>query len=130
MLGSATSVHSETTADQMRNILEMGLGNRAQLHALQDEFFGLKWNERHESVTNLKERLSTVLMVLQTAVSDEALYKELNAELSFKIPDKARLVTEDFDAVVSAVLELIRAQPASLSRESETFKNLVRIASL
>ena len=98
------------SAETLWSRLENRLCNKAHCAALQDTFFALRWNERHESVATYADRLKLASMTLATLVSDEVLLNRFKAGLPQKLQDQAVLVTGAFDSVVSVVSRLSSAQ--------------------
>lgn len=105
--------HTEATSAELWGLLEHRLCNEAHRSALQDKFFGMKWNERRESVATYAERLRSASMVLPTPVANDVLLNRFKAGLPQKLQDQAVLVTRDFDAVVSTVSRLSTAQQST-----------------
>lgn len=54
--------HWNATANELRDHLEARLCNNAQLSALQDKFFDMKWNDRYESGYAFGERIRSAYM--------------------------------------------------------------------
>lgn len=106
------SENRDCSATTLWELLETRLCNKAHRSALQDMFFGLKWNERRESVSGYAERLRSAAIALPTEVGAGVLLNGFRAGLPQKLQDQAVLVTGDFDDVVSAVSRLSSAQMA------------------
>ena len=105
------------SADDLWEILETKLCNIVHRSDLQDKFFGMKWNDRKDSVAHYAERLRSAAMALPTTISMGVLLNRFKAVLPQKLHNQAVLVMGDFDTVVRSVSLLSTAQP-SMHRES------------
>lgn len=107
---AVTSDSSDATADPLWSLQETRLCNKTQLHALQDNLFALRLNERQKSVAAFGKRLRLASLTLQTPVADDILLNTLKTRLPARLQNQAMLVIDDFGTVRSVASKLTSTQ--------------------